>query len=183
MKILGFIGSSKKDGNTASLVKGILDKVREAGVETKAYYLDDFEIEPCKGCYGCKSEKMKCAIQDDMQSIYMDIDNADAIILGSPIYMWQMSAQAKLFTDRLFARFNPGMKKDNASKKFLPVFTHGNPDSEMFRTYFDYTKNMFAFLGFDTMEVYAVGNTQSLPVKNRKDIDGDLKKISGALIT
>ncbi|HWR08254.1 flavodoxin family protein [Sporomusa sp.] len=66
-------------------------------------------------------------INDDMQKLYDALEQADALVLGSPVYMGQMSAQAKIVTDRLFARFSPRFspyfKEGNAKKKLILVLT------------------------------------------------------------
>ena len=111
MKIIGFIGSPRKEGNTAWAVNKILEAAKGRGAETRAWHSCDLDIKPCKGCLGCVQSD-KCVINDDMQKLYNALEQAGALVLGSPVYMGQMSAQAKIFTDRLFAqitpRFSPG---------------------------------------------------------------------------
>ena len=103
MKILGFVGSPREGGNTEILVKEVLKGADESGAETEIVYLNKLDIKPCQACMHCKSNNGECATDDDMQTIYNQLKESDAVVLGSPIYMWQMSAQTKLFTDRLYA--------------------------------------------------------------------------------
>ena len=107
MKIMGFIASPHKEGNTAWIVNKILEGAKEQDAETQAWYFCDLDIKPCRGCLGCHKGEGGCVINDDMQKIYDAFEHADAIVFGSPIYMGQMSAQAKIFTDRLFAQISP----------------------------------------------------------------------------
>lgn len=107
MKIIGFIASPRKEGNTAWIINKILEGAKEQGAETLTWYFSDLDIKPCQSCYGCKKGDQGCIIDDDMQKLYGAIEHADALVLGSPVYMGQMSAQAKIFTDRLFAQFSP----------------------------------------------------------------------------
>ena len=164
MKIIGFIGSPRKEGNTAWAVNKILEGAEEYGADTQAWYSGDLDIKPCKGCLGCVKGG-KCVISDDMQKIYDALEYADVLVLGSPVYMGQMSAQAKIFTDRLFAqitpRFSPRFKEKNAGKKLVLVFTQGNPDPDMFKIYFDYTKSMFQLLEFDVKGLYVVAGLRN----------------------
>jgi hypothetical protein len=53
MKIIGFIGSSRKEGNTAWAVNKILEGAVEQGAETQAWYFSDLDIKPCQGCLSC----------------------------------------------------------------------------------------------------------------------------------
>jgi len=186
MKIIGFIGSSRKEGNTTWTVNKILEGAKEQGAETQVWSFSDLEIKPCRGCLACvKGEG--CVIQDDMQKIYDALKQADVLVLGSPVYMGQMTAQAKIFTDRLFAqispRFSPKFKEENAGKKLLLVFTQGNPDSAMFQTYFDYTKHIFQLLEFDVKGLHVVAGLRTEPACERKDLDTAMKSIGSSLVS
>ncbi len=182
MKVIGFVSSPRKDGNTAFMVGKILEGARERGAETRSYHLNDLSIKPCQSCYGCKDGDLKCRLKDDMQTLYEEIEKADALVLGSPVYMWQMSAQAKTFTDRLFARFNPRTQEENAKKKMVLAFTHDNPDSGMFQSYFHYTENMFRFLGFKVGGVFAAGGTRVNPLAARTHEHAGMKAIGYSLV-
>jgi len=185
MKIIGVVASPRKEGNTAWTVNKILEGAKEQGAETQTWYFSDLDIKPCKGCLGCVQSD-QCVINDDMQKLYHELRQADALVLGSPVYMGQMSAQAKIFTDRLFAqitpRFSPRFKEETAGKKLVLVFTQGNPDSGMFQIYFDYTKSMFQLLEFDVKEVYVVSGMRNESVQERKDLHTDMKKIGKSLM-
>ena len=185
MKIVGFIGSSRKEGNTAWTVNKILEGAKEQGAETQVWSFSDLEIKPCRGCLACVKGD-GCAIHDDMQKIYDALKQADVLVLGSPVYMGQMTAQAKIFTDRLFAqispRFSPKFKEENAGKKLVLVFTQGNPDPGMFQAYYDYTKNMFQLLEFDVREVQVVAGTRNGPAYETKELHFVMRDIGSSLV-
>ncbi|MFL0196569.1 flavodoxin family protein [Clostridium sp. WILCCON 0269] len=188
MKVMGFIASPRKEGNTAWIVNEILEGAKEQGAEIQSWYFSDLDIKPCQSCYGCKQGHGGCIINDDMQKLYDAIEHNDAIVLGSPVYMGQMSAQAKIFTDRLFARFSPRFsphfKEENAAKKKLVlVFNQGNPDSSMFQVYFDYTKSMFQLLEFDVKGVHVVTGMRNGPAHERKDLHTVMKDIGSSLVS
>lgn len=187
MKILGFIASPHHDGNTAWVVNTILGGAKERGADTRSVCSGDLDIGPCQGCLCCHDEGSSgCVIDDDMQDLYGELEQADVLVLGSPVYMGQMSAQAKIFTDRLFAqispRFSPHYKERVTRKKLLLVFTQGNPDPGMFREYFDYTKKMFQLLEFDVDEVVVVAGMRNEPARERKDLDTAMKEIGASLV-
>jgi multimeric flavodoxin WrbA len=121
-----------------------------------------------------------------MQKLYDALGQADALVLGSPVYMGQMSAQAKTFTDRLFAhitpRFSPHFKEKNAGKKLLLVFTQGNPDSGKFQVYYDYTKEMFQMLEFDVKGLHVIAGMRSESAHERKELHTAMKDIGSALV-
>lgn len=187
MKVIGIIASPRKNGNTAWTVNKILEGAKEQGAEIESWCFSDLDIEPCRGCLCCHDGKdTGCIIDDDMQELYSAIDRADAIVLGSPVYMGQMSAQAKIVIDRLFAQispwFSPHYKERAAKKKLLLVFTQGNPDPGMFREYFDYTKKIFRMLEFDTKDVVVVAGMREEPACERKDLDTAMKNTGSSLV-
>jgi len=186
MKVIGFIASPRKTGNTAWAVKKILESAQDDGAETQIWYSSELDIQPCKGCLSCVKGD-KCVVNDDMQKIYESLKQADALVLGAPIYIGQMSAQAKIFTDRLFAqitpRFSPQFKEENAGKKLVLVFTQGNPDFGKFQIYFDYTKSMFQLLEFDVKDVVVIAGTRSEPAGERNELYTAMKDIGSALVS
>lgn len=96
-----------------------------------------------------------------------------------------MSAQGKLFTDRLFAqitpRFSPHFKEANAGKKLVLVFTQGNPDAGKFQTYYDYTKSMFQLLEFDVQEPVIITGTRSEAASERGELHAAMLAVGTAL--
>ncbi len=101
MKILGIVGSKRKSGNTASLVKRAINSAKRENIKTEIIYLGDYDI---KGCYGCEhcQKAYKCIIKDDMQELYKKILEADAIIAGTPTYFYNVSSDMKAFIERLY---------------------------------------------------------------------------------
>jgi multimeric flavodoxin WrbA len=173
MKIIGFCGSPRKNGNTSWAVEQILNGARQTGSETTFFSSSDLDIKPCRACYGCKNGDDGCVINDDMQKVYTELKDADAVVFASPVYMGQMTGQAKVFMDRLFPtnspRFSPYYKDQGKKKKMILVFTQGNPDKTKFQTYFDYTRKLFEMLEYDVKDTVIVAGTRSAEAK---DMDG-----------
>lgn len=172
MKVIGFNASPKKNGNTAWVINKILEK---SSIETKLYNFADLNIKPCQGCLAChKDGNNGCVINDDMQKLYQELETTDTLILGSPIYMGQMTAQAKTFIDRLFAhispRFSPHYKEKEKKTKLILVFTQGNPDINKFQVYIDYTKQIFQLLEFDVTETIIVTGTRAVAASKQKEL-------------
>lgn len=186
MNLIGIIASQRKAGNTAFIVNKILEGARERGAETGVFSFSDLDIRPCRGCWACHRGDQGCVLNDDMQKIYDALEHADAIVLGLPIYMGQMSAQGKIFTDRLFARFSPRFSpffKENAVKqKLILSFNQGNPDAGLFKTYIDYTRHMFEVLEFDVKEVPVITGLRNGPACEREDLRTGLKDFGSSLV-
>ena len=102
MKILGIVGSPRKGGNTEILVKEALEAAGKAGAETELILVRDKNIAPCDGCGACRENGI-CHIKDDMQTIYQQLQAADGVIFGTPVYFMNVSAQAKAVMDRTYA--------------------------------------------------------------------------------
>lgn len=100
MKVLGLVGSPRREGNTHLLVSGVLDGAREKGAETKLVLLGELEIGECDGCHSCWKGR-KCVREDDMCALYGDISASDVLVLGTPVYWYAPSALMKVFIDRL----------------------------------------------------------------------------------
>ncbi|WP_139653301.1 flavodoxin family protein [Raoultibacter phocaeensis] len=103
-RIVVLNGSPRKKGNTSALVREFTKGALEAGHEVTAFLLHDMDIKGCKGCWGGgKNPESPCTIKDDMDSIYPAYQEADVVVLASPLYYWSISGQLKTAFDRLFA--------------------------------------------------------------------------------
>ena len=94
MKVLGIVCSPRKRGNTEIMVEEALAATREAGAETELVLIADKNITPCDACGSCR-ETGFCRIKDDMQPIYQQLEAADAIILGTPVYLRERQRTSK----------------------------------------------------------------------------------------
>ena len=160
MRVVGFVGSPRKEGNTYQLVTEILEGAREQNAETQSYNLNELEINGCQSCFKCKEddEVKRCVQQDDMQKLFDEIEAADVIVIGSPVYMWQMSGQTKIFLDRLMPYVYQTKLTNMQKKKLIIAFVQGAPDASYFQPYFDYTEKMFGMFQFSEQEIItAVG--------------------------
>jgi len=101
LKILGIVCSPRKDGNTEILVREALEAAHEAGSETEIILIAGKKIAPCDGCNACLKDGV-CKIKDDMQTIYEQLEKADGLIFGAPVYFYNVTAQAKAVMDRTY---------------------------------------------------------------------------------
>ena len=126
MKILAILGSARKGGNTHTLIKEAL-KGAGAAKGTKVYDLSRMDIHGCMGCLGCRVDGSDgCILKDEMQVLYKAIKDADAIILGSPIYYGEVTGQMKTFMDRWYALRDHNRNLRLAEgKKALFILTQG----------------------------------------------------------
>lgn len=108
MKILILMGSPRKEGNTAQLTEPFINEAKALGAEVETVWLYGMNIQGCISCRSCQKEwdKINCAIKDDMGIIFDKVQNADIIVLATPIYSWYCTAPMKAVLDRLVYGMN-----------------------------------------------------------------------------
>ena len=107
MKVIGIVGSPRKNGNTELLTKHTLKAISEEGLDTELIQLAGLEIKPCTACMACKEQEI-CSIKDDLFPIYVNMKEADGIILASPVYYGSATSLIKALMERVgyIARWN-----------------------------------------------------------------------------
>jgi len=102
MKVLAIIGSARKGGNTAALTKIAFEELEKEGIETELIELAGKNLNSCMACYKCFQNKDKSCInnKDEMNELITKMDEADAIIIGSPTYFANVSSNIKALIDR-----------------------------------------------------------------------------------
>lgn len=103
MNILVISGSPRKNGNTEILAGVFVASVIEAGHQVTVRKLSENKVNPCIACQYCFTHDGVCMQNDDMNEILEDLDQADMLVLASPIYWFDVSAQTKCFIDRMYA--------------------------------------------------------------------------------
>ncbi len=99
MKVLGIMGSPRRQSNTEILLDKALEGAKEAGAEVEKVLASKLKISPCLEIYACRKDG-DCAIKDDMQLLYKKLLEADHIIFASPIFFYGITSQAKAIVDR-----------------------------------------------------------------------------------
>ena len=116
MKVLGIYGSPRRGGNTDQLLDKALEGAQSAGAEISRIYARDLNMSGCIECGGC-DETGKCVVEDDMQSVYPLLEEADVIFLASPIFFYGVTAQAKALLDRSQANWAKRMLEKTPSER------------------------------------------------------------------
>ncbi|MDR1630297.1 MAG: flavodoxin family protein [Oscillospiraceae bacterium] len=111
MKVLAVNGSPRRDGNTAALLEYALKGVASQGAETELVHLYGLNYKGCTSCLACKKTNgqnaPKCAMCDELTPVLAKMPEADALLLGSPIYFTSMSAGMRAFYERAAYPFLP----------------------------------------------------------------------------
>ena len=130
MKVVGFNGSARKDGNTAILINYVFGELENAGIQTEMVQLSGKDIHGCRACFKCfNNTDGHCAVDNDYLNHCIDrMAQADGIILGSPTYFTDVSAEMKALIDRagLVAKANGDMFKRKVGAAVVAVRRAGS---------------------------------------------------------
>ena len=131
-KAVLWLGSPRKNSNSAIIGRKIAAGFRDAGGVITEYDLPSLDVRPCRACNYCKTSKERfCVIEDNMEEILQAVAETDFLILASPIYWFHMSAQMKTAVDRWYALVGrSGMKEFEylEGKKLALAFAYGDAD-------------------------------------------------------
>lgn len=100
MKVLAVNGSAREEGNTAILIRTVFEELKKAGIETEMISLAGRQIEPCKACWACGGQKNCVHRKDLFREVFDRMMEADGILLGSPVYAANVSANMQAFLER-----------------------------------------------------------------------------------
>ena len=139
MKVVGINGSPRKKWNTATLIEKALEGAESEGAETELIHLYDLDYKGCKSCFSCKTKNSKsygrCAVRDDLTEVFEKIEDADAVILGSPIYFGIVTGEMRSFMERLiFPYFTYTMTPESLFPKKIKsgfIYTMNIPEEHV----------------------------------------------------
>jgi len=130
MKVIAFNGSARKDSNTAILINHVLDELKNEGIETELYQLAGKKLHGCRGCYQCYiNQDKQCVFKDDIANECIEkMIEAEGVILGSPVYVADVSPELKALIDRtcMVAKANGGMLRRKVGAGVVAVRRAGS---------------------------------------------------------
>jgi NAD(P)H-dependent FMN reductase len=137
-RVVAIVGSYRKGGTVDCAVEAVLEGAREKGAETHTIYLTSRHIEFCANCRECTQkpgpERGKCKQRDDMEPILEEIEEADAVVLGSPVNCYNATALFRRFMERLVGAFYwpwgqaaPKTRRNETTRKAVLVASAAMP--------------------------------------------------------
>jgi multimeric flavodoxin WrbA len=108
MKVIAVNGSPRKGWNTHILLQKALEGAASKGAQTEMVNIYDINFKGCIGCLGCKLKGGKvgrCALKDELEPVLGSIAECDALILGSPIYIGEVTGELRSFLERLIFQY------------------------------------------------------------------------------
>ncbi len=137
-KILGIVGSYRKQGIIDALVSEALAAAEAAGATTKKVYLTDAHIEFCRNCRHCTQqpgpERGGCVQSDDMDAILAEWAECDGLVLGAPVNFFNTTAVTRRFMERLvgfaywpWGQMAPSRRAKPAGKRAVVITSAAMP--------------------------------------------------------
>jgi multimeric flavodoxin WrbA len=109
VKLIAINGGPRKKWNTAILLNNVLEGAASKGAETELIHLYDLNFKGCISCFSCKLKGGKsygrCAVKDDLAPVLDRIESVDALVLGSPIYLGEVTGAMRSFLERLVFQY------------------------------------------------------------------------------
>ena len=154
VRIAEILGSPRKGASSSRLADAVVEHLADKKPEVARFVLNDLKIRGCQGCMGCKTKAESCVLKDDLAPALESAAASDLVILASPIYIGEVTAQMKIFIDRSFSWFKPDYLSNPRPGRLAPgkilafIITQGNPDGSSYRRNLDAYLAYFANQGF-----------------------------------
>ncbi len=164
MKILVLSGSPRPRGNTAAMVDAFARGARESGHQVEIIDVCRKKIAGCMACEYCRQKgsghERQCVQQDDMQAVYPLLDEAEMILLASPVYYHSFSGQLQCAINRIYA-----LDKPRNLKKAALVLSSGS-DKVYGGAVYEYQNSFLDYLHLEDMGIFtAYGRQNQSPEK------------------
>lgn len=167
-KIVILNGSPRQHGNTAELIHSFTKGAEEAGHTVTHFYLRGMDVHPCLGCLqGTKHTDKPCVQRDDMDKIYPAYEEADVVVLASPMYYWSITGLLKVAFDRLFAVTEARNYETPAKNCILLMAAEGDTEQNA-KPVLDYYHTLLQELSWHNAgSIIAGGNMQVGDIKGK----------------
>ena len=173
MMIIGISTSPRQNSNSRIALEKALETAESRGATVKLFDLNDMNITTCQACDYCVEHDGKCCYDDDMQDIYEEIKEAYGIILATPIYMGNVSSNAKIFIDRLYAVMNALDTYNVPGKKFSVLASQAAVEPAMheyIKHNLETTVDIFRGIGFEVEDVELfIGNAKEAIIRTKEN--------------
>ena len=179
MNVVTLYGSPRINGNTATLANVFNKTAESSGADVHAFMLNKMNFRGCQHCDMCKTKTDTCVLKDDLTEVLDAVQKTDVLVLATPIYFSDISAQLKTFVDRCYSYLEPFDDKAMpdtsrlSGNKKLVLITAQNRTGEVFSEVCDKYRMIFKFLGFEESHLIRgcdIRDADALKTKNRQDL-------------
>ncbi|MDP2846589.1 MAG: flavodoxin family protein [Humidesulfovibrio sp.] len=172
-RIVCLQGSPRPMGNSASMASALCEAATGEGAQVTTFALNSLEYRGCQGCLLCKTRFEACVLKDGLTPVLEAVRHCDVLVLATPVYFGEVTAQLKAFIDRTYSFLTPdyAFNKDKRTrlapgKTLCFVIAQGHPREDLFADIFPRYAYFFNWLGFShsrllrACKVYHLGDVQ-----------------------
>jgi len=188
MKVVTILGSPRKDGNSAILTQEIIDIAKKSNNNIQSFHLNKLNYKGCQACMSCKTKTDYCVINDDLKEVLEAIRDCDALVLASPIYFADITAQMKGLIDRTYSYLVPDFLNKpeptrlKTGKTLIFILPQAQPGEKLFADIFPKYEFFLKIMGFtNTYQVRACGVLEAGSVKENPDIIDKVREIAKSI--
>jgi multimeric flavodoxin WrbA len=153
-KIVTLLGSPRAKGNSAAIASRFSKTAEKFGAKNKTYSLNRLKFRGCQACMMCKEKLDRCALKDDLEPVLDDIRETDVLVLATPVYFADVTAQMKMFIDRTYSYYvpdflnNPVPGRLALGKQLVFIQTQAEESGNLYNDIYPKYEFFFQFLGF-----------------------------------
>lgn len=188
MKVVSLLGSPRRNGNSTHLAETVASVLENKGNHVQRFFLNEIAFKGCQACRACKGTSEICVVDDDLAPVLEAVKEAEVIIMATPVYWGDVSAQLKTFIDRTYSYLTPNFMTEEIKhrlpkgKKLVFIQSQGAPQ-EMYNDVFERYNSFFKTLNyFDETHMLRGCELNELGEwKNREDLVVGALKIAAKL--
>ena len=166
MKVIAINCSPRQKGSTATLLHHMEKRLTEKGHDVEFVPLYDLQFKGCKACQACQKKGAPiCAINDELIPVLEAMEQADAIILGSPVFIGLVTGCAKSLIDRCYTFYSEERSKIIKQKIFTDVITQSGDIQ-----YFKYVREHLYAWFIESFEMQSGGSLIAAGLSSAKDL-------------
>ncbi len=160
MKITCLLGSPRPNGNSSYLASRFCAGAEKRGATVSVFPLNKLAYKGCQGCMACKTKLEKCVLQDGLTDVLAAAAETDVLVLATPVYFGEITAQLKAFVDRTFSWFTPDfLTSDRPSrlapgKKLVLIQVQGQPDPAFYADIWPRYETFLKMYGFGERRLF-----------------------------
>jgi len=170
-------GSPRPGGNSADIAGAVCAAAQSAGAEVRTFRLNSLKYSGCQGCLACKKSSEVCILKDDLTEVLEAVRGCDGLIVATPVYFGEVTAQLKGFIDRSFCYLKPGyphLPRGQRSRlgtglDLAFIIAQGHPKEDLFTDIYPRYAYFYRWLGFTQSRllracaIYKPGDAQARP--------------------
>jgi len=186
MKVLGINGSPRIGGNTDILLDRVLEAASTKGAQAEKVILNQLKFSACQECANMRDDGT-CIVNDDMQLLYKKIEQADVVILASPIFFGSLSAQTKMMIDRFQclwrAKYIIGRDVFKKRRRGIFISVEASNRKDFFDNAKSIVKNFFATINAEySDELFCSGVDEKASILKHPDVLQKAFELGGRLL-